>query len=340
MKKHLKIHRFEPRSEEWFAYRQNYINASEVGGLLGHSKYTCPSQIYYEKLGVLKNRNADNEATFHGFHLEEYVANLWPYYNHNAPMEYIHNFKAQKVLRKCKNINGSIVNPDYPWLSVSLDRAINKGMLNLITGELTKDECPLEIKTISGHVASQWESGIPTSYIYQVHCQMLVMESDYAEIAVLKDGRNFSVLPIQRSEILCREIIEKCEDFYYNRLVPARKEAQAKGYTAFGQPCPEIVSHLEPPPDDSEAYEMFIKGKYSNSYEKKERELTDTEIGWLIKYEGCHNSVKEQERLKQEAKNKILFFMEDNEKLFKDKTRVIYYRRSESRKKEYFDVHI
>ena len=285
MKKDLQITRMPMHSPEWYEFRKNGIGGSEIGTVLGLNKYDTVVRVFHEKCGTVVPRKEDNEFMFWGREMEDKIAEIWKFYD-GTDDGYIENKKNNKVIRECRNINGYVVNPDYPWLFASLDRVINiKGGINLITGDALKTEGVLECKTLSHWGAQIWQDGIPIYYLAQVHQYMIILDTDYAEIAILQDGNKFRVEKVMRDDVLCERIIEISRMFWENRVLPA-KEAFAKRLIAEmdrniqeQERWDAQIQLYEPEPDRSEAYKEFMEERFL-----KEREAIDGSIGH---YELC-----------------------------------------------------
>jgi predicted phage-related endonuclease len=162
-----------------------------------------------------------------------------------------------------------VVNPKYPWLFASIDRLMNvKGGVNLITGKPLTTEAILECKQLSYNASRQWEDGIPPSYIGQVHEYMVVMETDYAELAILKDGNELIVERVARDEGLCEIIINVTRSFWENRILPAKEafikkqEAEKVGNIGQIEKWDSEMQRYEPEPDGSDAYMDFLNSKF------------------------------------------------------------------------------
>jgi predicted phage-related endonuclease len=225
-------------------------------------------RIYHEKVGTADPVMIDNNFMFWGRENEDKIGEIWQYWD-DTPFGYINNKKEHRIIRKCRKINGYVYNDKYPWLFGSLDRLINvEGGVNFITGETLKSECPLELKALSYWGASVWEGGIPQYFFSQVNQYMLLMEVDYAEIAILKDGKDFKVMYVHRDKALCDKILEDTHKFWYSRVVPA-KEAKAKRDIAElsddimnAEKYDSYIQKLEPPPDDTEAYKDYMSQRF------------------------------------------------------------------------------
>lgn len=316
MKKGIKIVRIEAHTPAWYAYRGNGIGGSEVGTVLGINKYDTWMRIYHEKVGTIDQRIEDNTKMFWGREHEDKISDIWQYWD-DTPDGYVNNRNNNRIIRKCKNVNGYIVNPKYPWLFGSLDRLINiEGGANFITGEPLWNEVPLECKTLSYWAASVWESGIPQYFLAQLQTYMIILEVDYAEIAILKDGNDFRVEYIQQDRAMAEKIIEVTKSFWYDRIVPAkeayrlRNEADISGDVAVAEKYDAIIQKLEPPPDDTEAYKQYMAMKFL-----KERDRVQ---GSFALFEIC----REDEMLKKiiqrlgfkrdYTKNQMIEFMVNN----------------------------
>jgi len=276
MKKDLQIHTIPHHTEEWYEFRKNGIGGSEMGTVLGINKYDTAVRLFHEKIGSIDARREDNERMFWGRTNEENIARVWQYYD-GTKDGYVENFNNDKIVRKCRSVNGYIVNPKYPWLFGSLDRVINiEGGFNLITGEPLEMEAILECKNMSYWVSKMWEDGIPIYHLAQVHTYMAIMETDYAEIAMLVDGGNLQVEKIMRDEALIERILSISKAFWYDRVLPGREAvdkrnvAEADGDIGQSEKWDAEVQRVEPDPDNSEAYKEFMEEKFV-----QEREVVD-----------------------------------------------------------------
>ena len=316
MKSHLRIHRIPPHTEEWFEFRRNGIGGSEAGTVLNINKYDTAARLYHEKIGSIPHRTDDNMAMFLGRYLEEQIANLWKFYD-GSQDGLIENYKNKKVVRNCRNINGYVVNPNYPWLFGSVDRLINKdGGVNLITGEALKEEGILEIKNQSYWAGKVWEDGIPIYHLTQVHVYMIILETDYSEIALLNDGNKLVVEKIQRDEQLCQQIISLTRSWWFDRVVPAkealkiRDEADAQGKVGEAEQAEAVIQRLEPDPDHSEAYKDFMSDSFV-----KERDIVDGTMDLFDKakaYEVLKGIARETKDNQELLKNQFIKFMKDH----------------------------
>jgi len=285
MRSDLQITRIPPHSPEWFKYRESGIGGSETATVLGLNRYDTVTRTYYEKIGATEPRHFDNAKMFFGRYMEDNIAELWKYYDGTTD-GWIENYKNKKIIRDCRAVNGFVVNPKYPWLFGSFDRVQNiKGGINLLTGEPLKTEAVLEIKTLSYWSSQMWEGGIPLSYLIQIHVYMIILECDYAEIAILKDGSEFIVEKYTRDEGLCEKILNITQSFWEKLVIPGKQaqikklEAEKVGNISEVEKWDAEIQKHEPEPDTTEAYREFQSEKFL-----KER---DTIEGNMRLYDIC-----------------------------------------------------
>lgn len=266
---------------EWYAFRFNGIGSSEVSSVLRMNKYKPKVVLYYEKIREIELSDRDNEAMFHGREMEGYILNLWQYYDglaydyerdRNLTPEqrsgYIERFKADNKFRTLTPNTKYAVNDKYPWLFDSADAIADKGQIMLTgNGDICQTIFPVEAKMISDYAAKEWEIGIPPGYLAQAHVHMIVHETNYSELVVLKDGRYLSVIPVPRSEQLCKLIIEESKLFwnqilYVRKAVAKKKMAIIQGDETTVEQMETIIQQYEPEPEPGEAYKEFKTARF------------------------------------------------------------------------------
>lgn len=289
--------------DKWYEFRQDGIGASEVAAVMGLNPYKSSIELFYEKIGQKPISRDENAAMFWGTELEKQIAEKWQYWNPDEPNqdEMIRNFRAGKIIRKNEKVNRFISNPSMPWLFVSLDRRIHKG----IRGE----EGALETKTISGWAAEQWEAGIPPMYVVQLQTGIMICDFNFGELAILKDGRWMEVYPFEKHETIQNSIKEMTYNFWElvvaaKPLVLLKQEAEKAGDLDRAELLQSQIDVLAPTPDGSLAYENYLKEKYrtgGNGMVKGNDE--QYEIAKL--YQLRNEEIKVLEAAKMECSNKL-----------------------------------
>lgn len=289
--------------DDWLRYRTRGIGASEVGTILGLNPYKCSAQLFYEKVGEMSTNNVENIAMFLGKEQEDFIADLWQYWDPSDPGEgkMIANYREGAKVRRCQRVNAYVNNPDYPWLFVSLDRKINR-----FDGEM---EGALELKTIAGYEADKWEGGIPPAYVVQVQTQLLVCEFKFGELAVLKDGRDFQVYPFEYNPGICETIIERTREFWTRveagrKILTQRFEAERNFNYKAVEELTEQLTTIEPPPDGSEAFAKYLKERYKIA-EPGEMKGTDELLMVAIMHKTAKERVRAAEAEAREHENRL-----------------------------------
>jgi putative phage-type endonuclease len=180
---------------QWHLDRQKGIGGSDIGKILGLSKYGSPLSVYYEKIAESPEIKPMNEAMIMGLVLEPAVAERY----------------TMETAHKVQRVNQQIIHPDYDYLRVNLDRKI------VGTGRATAGV--LEMKTASGNAARNWDQGIPSSYYAQLVLQMMCSGCQWGEIALLTDGRDFKVFEFERDLEFEKMILEATSTFWNDHVL-------------------------------------------------------------------------------------------------------------------------
>jgi putative phage-type endonuclease len=306
------IVRIKDRTPEWFEYRNNGLGASSAAIVCGLSPYKpTKMQLFYEKVGTMEPDRTMSAPAFHGIHQEDYVANFGSIMMEQR-MGIWRILRLAMIIRQAQNLVGFVQNPKYPHLYCNLDRVIKKGSRKLnddgtLSDEITTTLCPLEIKTMNSFVYKKYD-GVPDMYIVQVHQQMMIMECDYAEIAILIDGRGFKVFPIERNEDIVDMITERTYDFWSRVLQGRQALIQAemakedddfeKYHDYMG-----VIQQLEPEPDDNENYSTFLSD--THTVEQEIMMGNDDLLGQVQHLQTVKEMIKQLEKEKRELENKV-----------------------------------
>ena len=306
----------EMTPEQWLGFRKCGLGASEVGAVMGLSQYKSNVELFYDKIGQGLGFSVENIAMFMGTELEQFIANLWQFWD-GTEAGMIENFRTQNKVRKMQRVNAYIQNPKFPWLFVSLDRKINK---HIDEDGKERGNGALEIKTISGYEADKWEAGIPPSHVVQVQTQLMVTGWKYGELAVLKDGRFFDVFPFDKHAGVCRGIAKQTKSFWL-RVESARKcltqkfEAERNFNTKKVKEIEAELMRLEPEPDASDGLATFLKEKYRNAEPQSERMGTLEELEIARKHAQISTKIKKLGSDKQLVENSLKSKMRDIERI-------------------------
>jgi putative phage-type endonuclease len=240
-----------PRAE-WLALRTKSIGGSDIGAILGLNPYMSALELYYLYVGSGGDltKKDSNLAMELGNLLEPTVATLWEHWS-GSEESLVRNLTAKTPVAQCSVVPALIRNPAYPHLHANIDRYIDRSHEGR--------QGILEIKTIAGLAADKYESGLPISYIIQIMHYLLVCEEEYAELAMLKDGRFLEVFALERNQALIDKMLAKGGEFWAKVEEGRRIWADA---TTSEELRHHWIAELEPAPDDTPAYEAFLKQRW------------------------------------------------------------------------------
>ena len=179
--------------ESWLRERRRGIGGSDIGAILGLSKYRSPLDVYLDKIGEAPEEEI-SDAMYWGTVLEQIVAD-----------EY-----ARRTGSKVRRVNAICVSDDAPWRRASIDR--------VVAGQRKILEC----KTAGSHMAGDWgPSGsdeVPDVYRAQVAWYQHVLDYDDADLAVLIGGRDYRIYHLPRDRGLEQLIVHAAAKFWIEHV--------------------------------------------------------------------------------------------------------------------------
>jgi putative phage-type endonuclease len=179
--------------------RTKYIGGSDIGAILGLSKFRTPLDVWMEKTGK-EVRKLDSLPLRFGSFAEEFVASE---YARATGFELLHD-------------ESIYIHPTYPFMSAHIDRfvlgdAIRNGMGNTASRLL-------ECKTANPFSRGEWgEPGtdqVPMSYLCQCIWYMAITGIEQCDLAVLFGNSDFRIYEIARDLELEALVIEKALHFW------------------------------------------------------------------------------------------------------------------------------
>jgi len=182
--------------------RTKYLGGSDIGALLGLSKYRTPVDVWLEKTGQVKNE-VDNLPVRFGTFAEEFVA-----------IEY-----ARQTGFTLSHQTQTITHPLYGFLAAHIDRFVhtknNAGQ--------DKPNHLLECKTANPFAKSEWgEVGsdeVPMSYLAQCHWYLALTHLTRCDLAVLFGNSELRIYQIEKDLELEATLIEQAVGFWQNHVV-------------------------------------------------------------------------------------------------------------------------
>lgn len=172
-----------------------------------------------------------------------------------------------------------VTNEKYPRLGASLDG------WNRTIG------CPVDAKNIRWKKegwGDAWTSEFPEYYKTQLQVQMMMTGARFAHLAVLFSGQDFRIYAMDYDEELAQRILDATEAFW--------------PYVETGE-MPEVGG--------SDASTDFIKAKFPEGDEGKEKEADDELVRNVTAYKEASEAESAAKARKEEAGNRIKAFMGD-----------------------------
>ncbi|XXP77624.1 MAG: YqaJ viral recombinase family protein (plasmid) [Lettuce witches'-broom phytoplasma] len=184
-------------SWEWFQHRKNYINASEVGTIMGLNPYETQEDLIKKK--IFGSTFISNEAVEHGKKTEP-KANLFFSIKHK------------------KNYEPAVFTKGI--FSASLDG------FNEETKTMLEIKCPLNKDGASWK--EFYKNGtIPPYYLAQIQCGLYCAEIDKAYFLVYINDNDYTIKKIVLNQKFIDEMLVECKK-YKIKLENYRKEFEKK----------------------------------------------------------------------------------------------------------------
>jgi len=175
--------------------RTKYIGGSDIGAILGLSKFRTPLEVWMEKTGK-EVRQLDSLPLRFGSFAEEFVASE---YARATGFELLHD-------------ESIYIHPTHPMMSAPVDRFVLGNGLNKPPTRL------LECKTANPFARGEWgEPGtdqVPMSYLCQCIWYMAITGIEQCDLAVLFGNSDFRIYEIARDLELEALVIKKALHFW------------------------------------------------------------------------------------------------------------------------------
>jgi len=210
--------------------RSKYIGGSDIGAILGLSRFRSPLEVWMEKTGKEVKRLDSLPLRFGSF-AEEFVASE---YARSTGFELIHD-------------ESIYVHPEHSYVSAHIDRFV-------LEHSSSSPSRILECKTANPFSAGDWgEIGsdeVPMSYLCQCIWYMAITNLNRVDLAVLFGNADFRIYEIARDLELESTILQKAS-FFWNTYVlhdvppPAQNEADCQTLFSKGDPTKSVEAKIE-----------------------------------------------------------------------------------------------
>jgi putative phage-type endonuclease len=210
--------------------RSKYLGGSDIGAILGLSRFRSPLEVWMEKTGK-EVKTLDSLPLRFGSFAESFVASE---YSRSTGFDLIHD-------------ESIYVHPEYSFMSAHIDRFV-------LENDSPSPSRILECKTANPFSAGDWgEVGsdqVPLTYLCQCIWYMAITNINRVDLAVLFGNSDFRIYEISRDQELESTILQKAS-FFWNTYVlhdvppPAQSEADCQTLFSKGDPAKSVEAKTE-----------------------------------------------------------------------------------------------
>lgn len=261
-------------NQDFALLRAKSLGGSDVGAVLGLSKYRSAVDVWMEKTGRSASY-ADSLAMRFGSFAESFVASE---YALTTGLSLFHHESA-------------FIHPDHSYMHGHVDRFIcSSPTLFSEKGDLLADRI-LECKTANPFTAHEWgdvgTDQVPLPYLVQCAWYLAITGLKRADLAVLFGNADFRIYEIHRDLELEGMILDKAKTFWEQHVLadvapPAQRESdykqlfsrsEAKAIEAPKETC-ELIKKLKSINEQIDSYEQEVSHiKQSIMAQMKEAEV-------------------------------------------------------------------
>jgi putative phage-type endonuclease len=206
--------------------RTKYIGGSDIGAILGLSRFRSPLDVWMEKTGK-EVKHPDSLPLRFGSFAESFIAKE---YSRSTGFELMHD-------------ESIFVHPKHPMCCAHIDRLVmGDGLKNAPTKIL-------ECKSANPFTSSDWgdigSDEVPLPYLCQVAWYQAITGIEQADIAVLFGNSDFRIYEITRNKELEDLITEKVLHFWNEHVLkdlppPPQSEADCQNLFSKGNSTKRI----------------------------------------------------------------------------------------------------
>lgn len=205
--------------EHFLADRRTSLGGSDIGAILGLSKFKSAVDVWLEKTGRAKDNFESTLPQRFGIFGEQFVAE-----------EY-----TEKTGLKVVRYNKKLVHSEYPFITGNVDRLVIPAGQNIAhhMGNIRTDR-GMEAKCVSAYAGGEWgddeSDDVPPYYFAQCGWYRILTGCHYWDLAALIGNHRFEVYETRRDQELEGLLLARAVEFWHNHVLadmppPARSEA-------------------------------------------------------------------------------------------------------------------
>jgi len=197
-------------NQDFARLRTKSLGGSDIGALLGVSKYRSAVDVWLEKTGQT-SQMFDSLPLRFGQHAESFVAQE---YAKVTGCNLVHDERT-------------ITHPEYPFLTGHVDRYIQGTSSEIFDakGQVLAHKI-LECKTAHPFNQSEWgEQGtdqVPLAYLVRCQWYLMLTQCKTADLAVLFANSDFRIYTIYRDSELEQLLLDRALSFWHDHVLTGR----------------------------------------------------------------------------------------------------------------------
>jgi len=217
-------------NQDFSVDRTKYIGGSDIGAILGLSRFKTPLEVWMEKTGK-ETKRLDSLPLRFGSFAEEFVARE---YSRATGFELLHD-------------ESIYLHTEHSFMSAHIDRFVLQGGASPPTRIL---ECKTANPFSSGDWGEVGSDEVPLSYLCQCIWYMGITGIDKTDLAVLFGNSDFRIYEITRDLELESVILQKAKLFWNECVLkdippPVQSEADCQTLFSKGDPAKSVEAKEE-----------------------------------------------------------------------------------------------
>ena len=212
-------------NQDFSVDRTKYIGGSDIGAILGLSRFKTPLEVWMEKTGK-ETKKTDSLPLRFGSFAEAFVASE---YSRATGFDLLHD-------------ESIYIHPQHSYMSAHIDRFIMQGSTSSPTRIL---ECKTANPFSSGDWGEIGSDEVPMSYLCQCIWYMAITGIEKTDLAVLFGNSDFRIYEIARDQELEALVITKASTFWDEHVLkdippPITGEQDCQNLFSKGDPAKSI----------------------------------------------------------------------------------------------------
>jgi putative phage-type endonuclease len=262
-------------NQDFALLRTKSLGGSDIGAILGLSKYKSAVDVWMEKTGK-ELKQSDSLPLRFGQYAEEFVAQEYALATGLSLLKY----------------EKAIIHPNHPYMHGHIDRYVQEESKPLFNeqGALTASRI-LECKTANPFAQSEWgETGsdqVPLPYLVQCVWYMMLTNINRTDLAVLFGNTDFRIYEIHRDPELETMVIQKVVEFWEEH----------------------VLKDIPPPATSENDYKQL----FSKSSQSKSMEASSETTQLIRKLQQLNIEIERHESEVSQIKQTIMGQMQDAE---------------------------